>query len=62
MQQVKLSLLLFIKHVISILIVGLSLGVTSMFEKLILLCCKIIQGLRLLILLANLCSASYPQP
>ena len=35
MQWVKL--LLFIKHVISISIVGLSLGVTSMFEKLILL-------------------------
>ena len=33
MQQVKLPL--FIKHAISI--VGLSLGVTSMFEKLILL-------------------------
>ena len=35
MQQVKLPL--FIKHTISISIVGLSLGVTSMFEKLILL-------------------------
>ena len=35
MQQVKLPL--FIKHAISISIVGLSLGVTSMFEKLILL-------------------------
>ena len=35
MQQVKL--LLFIKHAVSISIVGLSLGVTSMFEKLILL-------------------------
>ena len=38
MQQVKL--LLFIKHTISISIVGLSLGVTSMFEKLILLYSK----------------------
>ena len=35
MQQVKLPL--FIKHTISISIVSLSLGVTSMFEKLILL-------------------------
>ena len=35
MQQVKLPL--FIKHTILISIVGLSLGVTSMFEKLILL-------------------------
>ena len=35
MQQVKL--LLFIKHAILILIVGLSLHVTNMFEKLILL-------------------------
>ena len=35
MQQVKLPL--FIKHAISISIVGLSLGITSMFEKLILL-------------------------
>ena len=35
MQQVKLPL--FIKHAIPISIVGLSLGVTSMFKKLILL-------------------------
>ena len=35
MQQVKLPL--FIYHAISISIVGLSLGVTSMFEKFILL-------------------------
>ena len=35
MQQVKLPL--FIKYTISILIVGLSLGVTSVFENLILL-------------------------
>ena len=35
MQQVKLPL--FIKHIISISIVSLSLGVTSMFEKLLLL-------------------------
>ena len=35
MQQAKLPL--FIKHAISISIVGLNLGVTSMFQKLILL-------------------------